>query len=238
MREKVTEACVASISKNLINVNYSVDLNCLNKKGRVYIQNPLAHSFYLDIRYLKAVKIMNFLKGVFIQKEVKRINGDTVCRLICGYNNTYKVVFFDVEQARIRDNFSNQKGGFGFFSKSLKNAKLSNPAIATMSNSISKSVNSIKNTSPKQVTASITNGVLSTAKTIKNNSAKLIGAKISQVVEDIKMDKEAFIYLIEKMMIITDKTEYCPIRPNNNNLINPFKNNIKMPNLSCFSNID
>jgi hypothetical protein len=102
MREYISEACAPQLTmRPTPNINYAGDLDCLNYKGRVYVPNVLSHTVYLDILYTKAVDIVNFLKGIGMEKEVLRgPDKSTICRLIMGQNASYKAIFFNVNQAR------------------------------------------------------------------------------------------------------------------------------------------
>jgi hypothetical protein len=110
MRMEISEDCNSQLTmRPQPNINYKGDLDCQNYKTRVYAPNPLSHTIYLDILYIKAVDIVKFAKGMGIAQEVSRgPNGSTMCRLIMGENNenpqtkefSYKVVFFDVNKAR------------------------------------------------------------------------------------------------------------------------------------------
>jgi hypothetical protein len=110
MRQQISEACAPQLTmRPTPNINYDGNLDCLNYKGRAYVPNILSHTVYLDILYTKAVDIVNFLKGIGIQKEVLRgPDGSTICRLIMGQNGNYKAIFFDVNKAReIPNNLDN-----------------------------------------------------------------------------------------------------------------------------------
>lgn len=101
-RAIVSEDCNANLTaRGTINVNYSAQLDCQNFKTRPYVPNPLSHAIYLNILYVKAVDIINFLKGIGIANEVKKTStGGSMARLIVGNNNQYKSVFFDLSNAR------------------------------------------------------------------------------------------------------------------------------------------
>jgi hypothetical protein len=102
MRSVISEDCNALLTmRPKPNVNYNGDLDCLNYKARAYVPNALSHTIYLDILFLNAVDILNFIKGVGVSKEVLRTQtGSTVCRVILGSRNNYKAAFFDVNNAR------------------------------------------------------------------------------------------------------------------------------------------
>jgi hypothetical protein len=102
MRSIISEDCNAQlIMRPKPNVKYDGSIDCLNYKARAYVPNPLSHTIYLDILFLSAVDIINFLKGVGVSKEVLRTKtGSTVCRVVLGSTNNFKVAFFDVNNAR------------------------------------------------------------------------------------------------------------------------------------------
>jgi hypothetical protein len=60
----------------------------------------------LDVIYTGGVDLVKFFKSPFIQNEVKRINGSTICRLIFfnGYEgfkrDECKIVFFNLDEVR------------------------------------------------------------------------------------------------------------------------------------------
>jgi len=112
-RKKISEDCNAQLvmgrglvdsSKSAIDVDYEGALDCQNYKTRTYIPNPLSHTIYLDILFINAVDILNFLAGVNPLSETKEVmrtpTGCTVCRVIIGSVGDFTVGFFDVEQAR------------------------------------------------------------------------------------------------------------------------------------------
>jgi len=102
MRSIISEDCNAQlIMRPKPNVKYDGSIDCLNYKARAYVPNPLSHTIYLDILFLSAVDIINFLKGVGVSKEVLRTKtGSTVCRVVLGSTNNFKVAFFDVNNSR------------------------------------------------------------------------------------------------------------------------------------------
>jgi len=106
MRKEISEDCNSQLTmRPKPNVKYTGDLDCQNYKTRTYIPNPISHTIYLDILYVSAVDIVNFLKGinpVGKTREIRRTpTGSTVCRLIVGQEANYKAVFFDVNDARM-----------------------------------------------------------------------------------------------------------------------------------------
>ena len=103
MREQVVEDCNSLLTmRPLPNISYSSDLDCQNYKTRTYAPNPLSHTVYLNIIYTNAVDIAKFMKGIGVSMEVFRdSNKSTHCRLIMGHGEEYKVVFFNVDEARL-----------------------------------------------------------------------------------------------------------------------------------------
>ena len=108
-RKKISQACKPQLKmRPFPNVEYSENLDCLNVK-RSFQHSAIAtdHVIYLDILYLSAVDIGNFLKGIGVEKEIQRQNGSTVCRIVmASYGDMdkpgggFKAVFFDVGDAR------------------------------------------------------------------------------------------------------------------------------------------
>lgn len=115
-RQKVSEDCNALlVMRPVPNVNYQGYLDCSNMKTGTYAPNPLSHTVYLDILFINAVDIENFLKGIGTQKEVLRgpTGGERV-RLILGSQSMYKAIFFDLGATQV----ASQQGGFlGMFKK-------------------------------------------------------------------------------------------------------------------------
>jgi len=103
MRMEISEDCNATlIMRPTPNVDYQANLDCQNYKTRAFIPNALSHTIYLDIMYTKAVDIPKFLKGIGIAQEVSRgPDKSTICRLVMGQFNNYKVIFFDVNKSRV-----------------------------------------------------------------------------------------------------------------------------------------
>jgi len=103
MRMEVSEDCNATLTmRPTPNVNYKSNLDCQNYKTRAYIPNPISHTIYLDIMYTNAVDIPKFFKGIGIAQEVSRgPDKSTICRLVMGQTDNYKVIFFDVNKARV-----------------------------------------------------------------------------------------------------------------------------------------
>ncbi len=106
-RKKVVEMCTATLTmRPKPNISYGTALDCQNETLRPYGPNPWSHTVYLDIIFTYAVDFPNFVKGINPfgpSKEVLRANDafkSTVCRLVEGYANSFKDVFFNVNQAR------------------------------------------------------------------------------------------------------------------------------------------
>jgi hypothetical protein len=125
MRKVISEDCNETLRmRPTPNINYEGILDCQNYKTRAFVPNLLSHTVYLYIMFTKGVDIVNFLKGIGLEKEVLRTKDkSTVCRIILGQNANYKAIFFNVNQSR---NLANDidlkieaqntaKSGGGFF---------------------------------------------------------------------------------------------------------------------------
>jgi hypothetical protein len=110
-RKRVVEECNATLTFRptlrspipSLNISYDSPLDCLDETMRLYMTNPLSHTVYLDIMFSKAVDMKKFAKGIAFSQEVLRakdVSSSTVCRLVEGFNNNFKAVFFNVNQAR------------------------------------------------------------------------------------------------------------------------------------------
>ena len=234
MRQQISEACAPQLTmRPTPNINYAGNLDCLNYKGRVYVPNVLSHTVYLDILYTKAVDIVNFLKGIGVQKEVLRgPGGSTTCRLIMEENGKYYAIFFDVNKAReMPNNLDNaidiqlqtpiqgQPAAGGGFFDSLFGSKA--PVAAAQG--------------AAQGAAPVT---AVTAKPIQGQTAPVLTPVQPQgmpqkqtfggpVAEDRRMTLQAFNTLIQQMVPI--QGDLCPL---SGKMFNPFNNQI-MPDLSC-----
>lgn len=235
MREYVSEACAPQLTmRPTPNINYAGNLDCLNYKGRVYVPNVLSHTVYLDILYTKAVDIVNFLKGIGMEREVLRgPDKSTICRLIMGQNSNYKAIFFDVNKAReiptaIDAQIENQNinpgtalQGGGFFD-SLFGAK--QPVVATQGVVTQGAVTQGVAVAPIVAAQGVaTQGATMSFKKPSFPSFKIGGP----VAEDRRMTLQAFNTLIEQMVPI--QGDLCPQK---GQMSNPFNNQI-MPDLSC-----
>ena len=238
MRSIVSEACVPQLTMRPVpNVNYAGNLDCLNYKGRIYAVNPLSHTIYLDILYLHAVDIVNFIKGIGIQKEVLRTpDKSTVCRLIMGINNNYKVIFFDVNKSRETPsnldvtieaelskadpnaaNVLNQTAG-GFFSSLFSSA----PAKPTQP--VQQPVPPIQPVVTKQLQTQPVSTPIQKKLIPSMPALPKFGGPVA---EDRRMTLTAFNALIEQMIPLSG--DLCPQQ---GKTVNPFNNQI-MPDLSC-----
>jgi len=119
LRELVSEDCngLYKITSGKPGVYYDKDLDCTNKKGRTYLPNPLKHTIYLNILYRSAVDIQKFLKSTLTTAEIQRTpNNSTESRLIiydCD-KKEYRVVFFDVNAARLMPALEIETGADGW----------------------------------------------------------------------------------------------------------------------------
>jgi hypothetical protein len=213
MRKKISEDC-----NNLLNIKsaehvfYDKDLDCQNYKTRAYLPAPVAHTFYLDILFMRAVDIGKFIAGVGVSKEVLRTDkGSTVCRLILGENNNYKTIFFDVNEARkaptnldgqLEEKIAEQKG--------VQISEIKSDAVPGEVIEPPK----IPNADPTSVAS----------------EEVLAGGFGGKVAEDVRMTAKAFNLFIIAMKPITDDNK-CPQK--GETIDTPFDNNL-MPELSCF----
>jgi hypothetical protein len=238
MREYVSEACAPQLTmRPTPNINYAGNLDCLNYKGRVYVPNVLSHTVYLDILYTKAVDIVNFLKGIGMEKEVLRgPDKSTICRLIMGQNSNFKAIFFDVNKAReiptaIDAQIENQNinpgtalQGGGFFD-SFFGAKQPAP-IAVATQGVATQGAAVAPIAAAQ--GAVTQGVATQGATMSFKKPSFPSFKIGgPVAEDRRMTLQAFNTLIEQMVPI--QGDLCPQK---GQMSNPFNNQI-MPDLSC-----
>ena len=234
MRQQISQACAPQLTmRPTPNINYDGNLDCLNYKGRAYVPNILSHTVYLDILYTKAVDIVNFLKGIGVQKEVLRgPDGSTICRLIMGQTGNYKTIFFDVNKAReipnnldkaidaqLQTPVQGQVAG-GFFDSMFG----STPAPAPVAQGAP--------------VAPVAQGAPVAAKPLQGQTAPVLTAVKAQpqkqtfggpVAEDRRMTLQAFNTLIQQMVLI--QGDLCPLSGKISNP-SPFNNQI-MPDLSC-----
>jgi hypothetical protein len=234
MRQQISQACAPQLTmRPTPNINYAGNLDCLNYKGRVYVPNVLSHTVYLDILYTKAVDIVNFLKGIGVQKEVLRgPDKSTICRLIMEENGKYYAIFFDVNKAREMPNNLD----------SAIDTELQTPIQAQVGGGV---FDSFFGSKPAQGAAQgAAQGVAVTAKPLQGQTAPVLTAVKAPapvltpaqpqkqmfggpVSEDRRMTLQAFNTLIQQMVPI--QGELCPL---SGKMFNPFNNQI-MPDLSC-----
>ena len=234
MRQEISEDCNATLTmRPFPNINYSQNIDCQNYKTRAFVPNPLSHTVYLDIMYTKAVNIQKFFTSAVLAKEVLRINGDTICRLIMGQLANYKVIFFNVNQSRekptnvdaqldselskVTPNTSGNLplegmtpsggGWFSFGSKQAQGIQMPEPT-----------------NTPIQPKKSLMSFNMPNIKTPAINIPKIGG----QVAEDVRMTQQAFNNLVSQMVNLTG--DFCP--QSGNMAINIF-NQQMMPDLSC-----
>ena len=235
MRQQISQACAPQLTmRPTPNINYDGNLDCLNYKGRAYVPNILSHTVYLDILYTKAVDIVNFLKGIGVQKEVLRgPDGSTNCRLIMGQNGNYKAIFFDVNKARempsaidvqLDNQLNNQQPvsmvGGGFFDSIFGSKAPVAAEQGAQSQAVSQGA-----VVPVAAAQGAVKGVVAMPLQQKSMipSFKIGGP----VAEDRRMTLQAFNTLIQQMVPI--KGELCPL---SGQMSNPFNDQI-MPDLSC-----
>jgi hypothetical protein len=234
MRQQISQACAPQLTmRPTPNINYAGNLDCLNYKGRVYVPNVLSHTVYLDILYTKAVDIVNFLKGIGVQKEVLRgPDKSTICRLIMEENGKYYAIFFDVNKAREMPNNLD----------SAIDTELQTPVQAQVGGGV---FDSFFGSKPAQGSAQgAAQGAAVTAKPLQGQTAPVLTAVKAPapvltpaqpqkqmfggpVSEDRRMTLQAFNTLIQQMVPI--QGELCPL---SGKMFNPFNNQI-MPDLSC-----
>lgn len=209
MRMEVSEDCNATLTmRPKPNVNYDANLDCQNYKTRAYLPNPLSHTIYLNIMYTKAVDIPKFFKGIGVAQEVTRGPGNsTVCRLVMGQINNYKVIFFDVNKARVTPSNLDV----------VEDAQLSKAdpnAVAQLNSSTSSSTGGGLFSS------------LSSKLSFKRPTIKIGG----EIAEDRRMTPEAFNLLIQQMVPL--EGDLCP---QSGQMADPF-NTQAAPDLSCPGN--
>ena len=237
MRQQISQACAPQLTmRPTPNINYDGNLDCLNYKGRAYVPNILSHTVYLDILYTKAVDIVNFLKGIGLQKEVIRgPDGSTFCRLIMGQNGNYKAIFFDVNKARempsaidaqIDNQLNDQQPvslvGGGIFDSMFGSKAPVAAAQGAQSQAVSQGA-----VVPVAAAQGAVKGVVAMPVQQKSMipSFKIGGP----VAEDRRMTLQAFNTLIQQMVLI--QGDLCPLSGKISNP-SPFNNQI-MPDLSC-----
>jgi hypothetical protein len=229
MRQQISEACAPStIMIPTPTVDYNGKLDCLNYKGRHYIQNGFSHAFYLYIKYLGAIDPMNnMVKGMVSQREVLRTqDGSTVCRLVMGQNGNYKTIFFNVNNARSKPNnldkaidsqiqtpATGQVGG-GIFDSFFGSKPVQTPVVTPA-----------QTPAPVVAQTPVVQTPVQTPVVAQGTPQKQIFG--GPVAEDIRMTLQAFNTLIQQMVQI--QGDLCP---QSGKMFNPFNNQI-MPDLSC-----
>jgi len=229
MRMEIFEGCNPQLTmRPTPNVNYNGYLDCQNYNPRIYAPNPLSHTIYLDILYLKAVDIMKFIKGMGIAQEVSRgPDKSTICRLIMGENTVYKAIFFDVNKAREKPTTTDVVEEAELM-KVDPNAQLQLGTITDAPNNMDQVAGgwmpsfSFKSKSPVVNTV-----VPPVASGIQKKPMFKIGGEVA---EDRRMTKTAFDVLIQQMVPL--QGDLCPQK---GQMSNPFNSDI-MPDLSCPGN--
>jgi hypothetical protein len=216
MRQEISEDCNATLTMRPVpKIDYTQNLDCQNYKTRAFVPNPLSHTVYLDIMYTKAVDIKKFFTSAVLAKEVLRINGDTVCRLIMGQLANYKVIFFNVNKAR--ETPSNLDAQFDAqLSKENSQTEISSNGTVGGWSLLGKKSPPVSQGAQQQ--KNLTSSSLSMPK---------IGGK---VVEDVRMTQEAFNSLISQMVNLSE--DLCPQK---GKMVDPF-NQQMMSDLSCPGN--
>jgi hypothetical protein len=255
MRQQISEACAPStIMIPTPSVDYNGKLDCLNYKGRHYIQNGFSHAFYLYIKYLGAIDpVNNMVKGMITQREVLRApDGSTVCRLIMGQigmgqTGNYKTIFFNVNNSRAKPNNLDavidaeqvpavgqvQVGGgiFDWFSSTPTPAPVQAktqvvaPVVARPVQTQTAPVLQTQVVAPVATQPQVQAPAVAQPQVVARPGQKQIFG--GPVAEDIRMTLQAFNTLIQQMVPI--QGDLCP---QSGKIFNPFNNQI-MPNLSC-----
>ena len=225
MRKKISEDC-----NNLLNIKskehvfYDKNLDCQNYKTRVYLPAMPAHTFYLDILFMRALDIGKFLAGMGFSKEVLRTDkGNTICRLILGENNNYKAIFFDVNEARqVPTNLDGQLEEEIGKENGIQMTEIKSDAVP---GEVLESPPKVLE-QPKVPIITDPTSVASEEILAGGRYMPKIGGKVA---EDIRMTATAFNKFIIAMKPITD-ADKCPQK---GEMADPFDNNV-MPELSCY----
>lgn len=207
MRKQVSEACSATLIDPAIgkplNIDYNANLNCLNYKPKGY--NPKVsvdfHLVYLDINYKYS--------GNTIKFDVNSNNGNDVCRLIVGCDESYSVIFFNATNARVNIinnvNISNSTNNSNDNSNTIDNNKQSS-FLNNLKNKLQNKLENIKNIAERN----------------KNNIMYFLNTwnVDFEISEDIKITKSVFENLMKNMKeikILPDETKInlCPLKPYN-----------------------
>ena len=248
MRQKISEACAPQLTmRPTPNINYAGNLDCLNYKGRVYVPNVLSHTVYLDILYTKAVDIVNFLKGIGVEKEVLRgPDKSTICRLIMEENGSYKAIFFDVNKSResstggVDVQIENQnikpepvKVGGGIFDSLFGSKPAQTPVVAQGTPVVAQGTPVVAQGQTALTAVKAQGQTALTAVKAQGTPVVAQGTPVQKqmfggpVAEDRRMTLQAFNTLIQQMVQIQGD-----LSPLSGKMFNPFNNQI-MPDLSC-----
>jgi hypothetical protein len=97
---KITLNCGDTMNYLSVKPKYNDNLLCKTKKQHGYIAlNPMAHSNYLNILFLKAISIRAFLTGFFrwtTREIMPDQKGNSICRVIFFNGMRYKSGFFQL----------------------------------------------------------------------------------------------------------------------------------------------
>ena len=230
MRMEVIEDCNATLTmRPTPNINYNSNLDCQNYKTRKYIPNPLSHTIYLDIMYTNAVDILKFFKGIGIAQEVSRgPSKSTICRLVMGQTGNYKVIFFDVNKARLRPSNLDAVED-AELAKVDPNASAQLNELAQVDSNASAQLNELAQVDPTAYTQlkSSGGGWFSSKITSPTTSSKPMFKIGGEVAEDRRMTQQAFDTLIGKMVPL--EGDLCPQK---GEMADPFNTQVA-PDLSC-----
>jgi hypothetical protein len=224
MRMEISEDCNPTLrARPKPNISYDSNLDCQNYKTRAYIPNPLSHCNYLDVLFLNAVDIVKFFKGIGIAQEVSRgPGGSTVCRLIMGQTNNYKVIFFDVNKAREKPTSTD-----AIEEAKISELKATNDWLENKDDSEVHTGGFFSSFKPKMPSFGFKKSTSSNSSNSSTSSKKSMFKIGGEVAEDRRMTKQAFDSLIQQMVPLEGKL--CPQK---GQMANPFNNSI-MPDLSC-----
>jgi len=102
MRRRVNEDCSDVLSKVPLKPKYDSSIKCEPQNSNIITTyNPLSHTLYFYIMYIKAVDIGKFFKGMVTQREVRRTKtGQTVVRVNIGNEGSLKTAFFVLDHVR------------------------------------------------------------------------------------------------------------------------------------------
>ena len=102
MRAMVNEDCSDLLSKVPLRPKYESSLKCESENSNlITTYNPMSHTMYLYVMYIKAADIGKFFKGMVSQREVKRTaKGATVVRINIGNHTSQRSAFFILDNVR------------------------------------------------------------------------------------------------------------------------------------------